>query len=182
MRSLLSFACIIFACIAVTSCGTNKKEWTTITSGDGGFSILMPPNTVKKDKMEVTSFGKQMIHFISWKPSNFSIDKFKLFEISYTACPDRFITDSIMREVMLDSSISMRKKDFTDKDFPSQAIELNGFPGRAFIFDMPSNNTIAIVKECFVNNRRYDLTVVAKRDQGTNVEIANFFNSFQIIR
>jgi len=87
-----------------------------------------------------------------------------------------------MREVMLDSSISMRKKDFTDKDFPSQAIELNGFPGRAFIFDMPSNNTIAIVKECFVNNRRYDLTVVAKRDQGTNVEIANFFNSFQIIR
>ena len=83
---------------------------------------------------------------------------------------------------MLDSTVNMRKKDFTERDFPSEAIELNGYPGRAFIYDMPSNNTVAIVKECFVNSRKYDLMVVAKKDQGTNEEVSNFFNSFQVIR
>jgi hypothetical protein len=180
MRSLLQFAFMILCCCTLLSCSNKEKEWVTYTSGDGGFSVLMPANPVKREKTEVTPFGKQVVHFISWKPSSFSINKLKLFEISYTDCPSRYITDSIMQSVMLDSSINMRKKDFTEKDFPSENIEFNSYPGRAFILDVKDD--ITIVKEFFANNRRYDLVVVVKKTQGSNAEAASFFNSFQVIR
>lgn len=144
---------------------------------------MMPPNTVKSEKVEVTAFGKQKVHFITWKPSTFSIDKFKLFEVSYTTCPPSLVRDSMMVDFMLDSCIRMRKLDFTEKEgIAVQNIELNGYPGRAFFFDVPNASQIVIVKECITNGRKYDLTVIANKDQGTNSEIARFFDSFQTLR
>ena len=81
---------------------------------------------------------------------------------------------------MLDSCMRMRIKDFTDKDMNGEPIDFNGYPGRAFIFE-GGNNTTVTVKEFFANNRKYDLCVVAKSNQGTSTEIGTFFNSFQII-
>jgi hypothetical protein len=143
----------------------------------------MPPNTVKSEKVEVTAFGKQKVHFITWKPSSFSINKFKLFQVSYTDCPAKIIGDTMMTDFMLDSSIRMRKLDFTEKDnIVVQNIELNSYPARAFFFEVPKGGQIVIVKECITNNRKYGLTVIANKDQGTNPEISKFFDSFEALK
>jgi hypothetical protein len=179
------FFFFIFICpyLLLLSCRENNSKWAKYTSKDGAFSIYMPADIVRSEKTEVTAFGKQVTHFVTWKPSSFAIDKFKLFQVSYTDCPSRFIGDSNRLNTSLDSSINLRKNDFTElKDIDAQSISLNGYPGRAFIYDESKMSTFAIVKECISNNRKYDLTVVAKKDYPTNAEINNFFNSFLILR
>lgn len=182
MRSSIYIIALCVISVYLSACGGAKSGWAVYTSGEGGFTVEMPADPKKTQKDEITAFGKQTVHFISWKPSTFSIDKFKLFQVSYTNVPASLASDSIMMDVMMDSCIRMRVKDFTEKDVNTEPIELNGYPGRAFIYDVPGNNTIAIVKQCIVNNKRYDLTVVAGRDQGTNPEINRFFNSFQVLK
>jgi hypothetical protein len=141
------------------------------------------PNQITKEKKTIVNKhgGKQEIYFISWRPSSFAIDKFKLFEVRYTDFSGHF-SDTVVSQ-KLDSFINIRKNDFTEvKDIEAVPISLNGYPGRAFIYDDPKATTIAIVKECITNGRKYDLTVVAKKDYPTNAEISKFFNSFQVLK
>ncbi len=180
MRSIIRISVLVLSISFFASCGGNDGKWAEYTSGEGGFSINMPAKTMKTEKVEVTPFGKQKVHFITWKPSTFAIDKFKLFQVSYTDCPPRFTSDSVLTDFMLDSSIRMRIKDFTEKTYPAETIELNGYPGKSFIMDNGGNTVI--VKQCITNGRRYDLVVVAKNGQGTNPEIGEFFNSFKVLK
>ncbi len=178
----LSVVVLLLGALLIAGCAKNT-QWSKYTSREGGFSIYMPSEITKSEKREVTPFGKQTTHFITWKPSSFAIDKFKLFQVSYTDCPARYTTDSAHLNSILDSCIDLRKMDFNEsKDIESQVIELNGYPGRAFIYDEPRGTTIAIVKICIVNNKKYDVTVVAKKSYPTNNEIAAFFNSFQVLK
>lgn len=165
--------------LLLSSCGEATK-WGKYTSKEGGFTVNMPLNPKKWTKREMTIFGKRETHYITWKPSSTALDKFKLFEVSYTDANGAIPRDSLRLSALLDSGINLRKKDFTEADIEAQPIELNGYPGRAFIYDQPRGSTVAIVKICIVNNRKYDLTVVAKKNYPTNEEINTFFNSFQI--
>ena len=184
----LKVAAIAASGIIFNSCGgdsnSNNNSWTQVTNAEGGFMISMPGDTKleKSEKTEVTPFGKQVVHFLTWKPKTFSINKFKLFQVSYTDCPARYLSDTIMQQVMLDSSIRMRARDFTEKAIVAENIELNGYPGRSFIYQIPHDNNLANVKQCFTNNRRYDLIVIARSDEGTNNEVGHFFDSFQALK
>jgi hypothetical protein len=159
----------------------NKSEWAIFSSGPGAFSVNMPVKPELTQKTEVTPFGKQVVHFVTWKPSAVSISKFKLFQISYTDCPQTVVADTIMTQVMLDSSIKMAKQEFSEKELSVENIELNGYPGRAFIYEA-KGNTVVIVKQCITNNRRYQLTCITRGNMGTNPEVANFFDSFQALK
>jgi hypothetical protein len=82
----------------------------------------------------------------------------------------------------LDSSINLLKKDYTELDLPSENISIEGYPGKAFIFDDEKDNSTTIVKEILANNRIYCLTAVAKKDYPTNNELNSFFDSFLVLR
>ena len=180
MHKLLKPITICSVFCFLLSCAGDHIVWEKYTSNEAGFNILMPQPIKKKDQKGI--FWKATTHFISWTPPTFAIDKFKLFQISYTDCPPSVATDSLLMNVMLDSAIMIRKKDFTEaEDIPSQTIELNGCPGRAFFFDGGSN-TLVTVKECIANGKLYDLTVISKMNYSTNNEINTFFNSFQTFR
>jgi hypothetical protein len=173
--------CIGFCLLAVLqSCSNGGADWGTYNSADGGFTIEMPTDTKTSEQTLPTPFGKQPVHFVMWKPSSLTIDKFRLFQVSYTSVPPRAFADSFTIQSVLDSSIAMRVKDFADVDMDIYPVTVNGYPGRAFIFDLPENSTIAVVKECLVNHKIYDLTVVLKRNYATNTEVNNFFNSFRV--
>lgn len=172
----------LLLCMSVMACKSqNNNQWSVFTSGPGAFSVNLPGKPELTQKTEVTPFGKQVVHFVTWKPSAVSISKFKLFQIAYTDCPQSIIADTIMTQVMLDSSIKMSKSEFSDKDFTVSNIELNGYPGRAFIYEA-KGNTVVIVKQCITNNRRYELTCITRGNMGTNPEVANFFDSFQALK
>ena len=166
-----AFFCILSSC-------TDETPWTQYTSKEAGFTIFMPAGAVKTDK----KIGKEVIHYITWKPTSFALNKFKMFEVSYTDYPGNIGADTVMLNSLLDTAINQRKKDFNETDIVSQAISINGYRGRAFIYEVPKGNTITIVKECIAGNRRYDVTVIAKKDYPTNDEINRFFNSFQVLR
>jgi hypothetical protein len=182
-KKLLNGVFFLVASSSLVSCGNNNdNKWEVYKSGDGGFSINMPAKPEKSEKVEVTPFGKQKVHFITWRPGAMSIDKFKLFQVSYTDCPDRFFLDTFTLLKVMDSSIKLRKVDFSEKEFKDETIDFNGYPAKAFIFDEDKNNEIVMVKQFYTNHRRYDLCVVVKRNQGTNNEVNEFFNSFTIMR
>jgi hypothetical protein len=180
MRAFANPIVICLTFLVCLSCSTHRNKWTKYS--DRTFSASMPEGAVLSDKQEVTPFGKQSVHYVTWKPSTLELNKFKLFQVSYTDCPARFTGDSMKMNAALDSSINIRKRDFTENDVASQPIEINGYPGRAFILDPPRDNVITIVKQVIANNKRYDLVVIAKRDYPTNEEISHFFNSFQVLR
>ncbi len=180
MRNLVKLTAVCLSLFLLASCGNNNVDWEKYTSNEGGFIIQLPTPVKKTDKKDI--FWKGTTHFFSWKPSAFAIYKIKLFQVSYTDCPPGVSTDSLLLNVMLDSAIMVRKKDFTDaEDIPSQTIELNGYQGRAFFFD-GGGNTLVTVKECIANNRLYDLVAITKKNYSTNNEINTFFNSFQPFR
>ena len=166
----------------LSSCANNNLKWQRYTAGDGSFYISMPEGYTKTEKRENTVFGRQVVHYINWKPSVFALDKFKLFQVTYTDCPVGFTSDTLSLGALLDRSITERKKDFPEVDVDAQNIEICGYRGRAFIYDPPSDNVITIVKQCIANKRLYDITVIAKRNYPTNIEIGTFFNSFQVLR
>lgn len=180
MRLFKSSLITVLAASLLVSCSTHKNKWAKYS--DRNFSINMPEKPVVSDKQENTPFGKQTVHYVTWKPETLELNKFRLFQVSYTDCPARFTSDSGRINAALDSSINSRKRDFTDNDIISHPIEMNGYPGRAFIYDPPGDNVITIVKQVIGNNKRYDLIIIAKRDYPTNDEVSNFFNSFQVLR
>lgn len=184
MRSIGLFQFLILvALLSLSSCLSGvKKDWKTYTSAEGAFTISTLGDFEKTTVNELTPYGKQPVHYLKWKPSSFSISKIKLIQVTYTDCPAKYIVDSNFRNVMLDSAIKMRARDFSDTYETFQNIELNTYPGRTFVFDVPTSNSIAIVKLCVVNNRKYDLTMVVSRDQGSNDEQSTFFNSFSVLR
>ena len=166
--------------LAISACSSHKNRWSKYA--DKSFSIRMPEERKEYDKIQVTAFGKQNVHYIEWRPQSLELNKFKLFQVSYTDCPQRFTTDANRINEALDSSINVRKRDFTELEVSTQPIDLAGYPGRAFILNLPADNVITIVKQVIAGNRRYDLTVVAKKDYLTNNEMNDFFNSFQVFR
>ena len=176
MHSAFRFVIAGLFVMFLASCSQETAKWSEFTSNEGGFSINMPNPVKKSQKKMETAFGKQMAYFYTWQPPGTAIDKFKLFEVSYTSCP---AADSSRIEEMLDKAIEIRKKDFSESDIPAQNIELNGYPGRAFIYDEARGNTLVIVKLCIANSKLYDLVVIAKKNYGTNNEVNDFFNSFQ---
>lgn len=182
MRQFLNLIVIGSIVCMLSSCAQSDLKWQKYTAGDGSFSISMPENYIKTEKRENTVFGRQVVHYIFWKPSVFALDKFKLFQITYTDCPRGFTSDTLTLGALLDRSITERKKDFTEIDVESQNVDVSGYRGRAFIYDAPSDNVITIVKQCIANNRLYDISIIAKRNYPTNIELGNFFNSFQVLR
>lgn len=182
MRILTTLSIVICAGIFFSSCGTNNVKWAKYTSPNGGFSVVMPENPKVTDKQETTPFGKQKVHYVTWKPATFELNKFKMVQVAFTDCPAGYMADSVHSNAVMDSSINQRKRDFTDADVLSHPIDINGYPGRAFIYDPAGENAITIVKQCFANGRRYDLTVIAKRDYPTNNELNDFFNSFTVLK
>ena len=181
MRSFAKFIVLICLLAVVSSCSDDNHPWAKYTSAEGGFTVMMPSRVKKSEKKEYTVFGKQITHFVTWKPSSFAIDKFKLFQVSYTDCPPRIAADSALLNSALDSAMAIRKKDFTEGDLEAENVDLNGDPGRSFLF-VNKDEDVAIVRECIVNNRKYDLTVVTKKNYKTSAEVGTFFNSFQSLR
>ncbi len=184
MRKFIHLVSIGLCILLLPACSEEKfSSWSRYTSQSGAFSIEMPPHPKTVDKTEATVFGKQVVHYVTWKPGTFALDKFKMFQVSYTDCPQRFTSDSTTLNAALDSSINHRKTDFTEiDDIVSQPIQLNGYKGRTFIYSREGDNTVTIVKEYIIQNKKYDLTAIVKKNYNTSAEINTFFNSFQVLR
>ena len=182
MRIILRLFFICFGIFILSSCNPKNIPWEKYTSTEGAFSIYMPAPIKKKDKKGFSIFGRQVVsHFLYWDPPTFTIDKFKLFQVTYTDCPANICRDTALLNTMLDSAIITRRRDYTDAEIPIQNIALNGYAGRAFFYDGEGNMLVS-VKTCLVHDRIYDFVVVSKKNYATNKEVSDFFDSFQSLK
>ena len=178
MRSCINVVTIAILFVVLSSC-KDETKWAQYTDKNvGGFTVWMPAGPIKSDK----KVGRQLIHSVTWTPTAFGLNKFKMIEVSYTDYAADPGNDTARIAALLDTAINDRKKDFTEVDVESQAITFNGYPGRCFFYEPPRGNTITTVKECLVGHRRYDLIVTAKKNYPVNDEMNRFFNSFQALR
>jgi len=172
---------LVFICMLVISCSPSGKSVKYASNADG-FSVYFPATPKTSVKQDLTTFGKQAVHYVTWKPGTFDINKLKLLQVSYTDCPRSASADSVRLNITLDSSINMIKREYTELEVRSEAITIEGYPGRAFIFQSEKENSTTIVKQLLANNRIYTLTAVAKKDYPTNDELNKFFDTFLILR
>jgi hypothetical protein len=180
MRVLSNIA-LISLLFMLPACHTNNS-WAKYSSNADGFTIYMPVGPKSMVKQQKTAFGTQQVHYIYWKPATFDINKLKLLQVAYNDCSRRGGADSAYTNQALDSSINLRKRDYTDLEVTDEHITLEGYPGRAFIYQDEKENSTTIVKTIMANNRIYTLTAVTKRDYPSNAEMNTFFDSFQILR
>ena len=72
MRAFFNLALIITGTLSVvltlSSCSNNVSKWTKYS--DRNFSITMPEKPQVYDRQEATPFGKQTVHYVSWKPES----------------------------------------------------------------------------------------------------------------
>src|ERR1700684_4024027 len=106
MRRFLSLVVISSVVFMLSACTSGSLKWRKYTAGDGTFSINMPDGYVKTEKSENTVFGRQVVHYVTWKPSVFALGKFKLFQITYTDCPKGYTSDTLSLGALLDRSIN----------------------------------------------------------------------------
>ena len=181
MRRFTIFIAIVSTAFLIQSCHKNRG-WIKYSSNEDGFTVYLPAQPVKSVKQELTSFGKQSVHYVTWKPGTLDINKLKMLQVTYTDCPRRASADSVSLNATLDSSINLAKKTFTDLDVSSERVTVEGYPGRAIIVQDDRDNTTTIVKEILANNRLYAITAVAKKNYPTNDELNTFFDSFLVLR
>ena len=182
MRNLVKTVLLIAPVFLFSRCSNNETKWQKFNANEGGFTIDMPSPVTKSEKQIPFFYGKQIVHFYTWKPATFEIQKFKLFQVSYANCPARTTSDTNYLRAVLDSAIELRKKDFTEKtEIESEDIDFNGYMGRAFFYD-GGGNTLVTVKEFIANSRLYDLTIISNKNYPTANEANNFFNSIQVSR
>jgi hypothetical protein len=177
MRHFLSLIVISLIILTLPACSKKDRKWVKYTAGDGSFSIKMPENYTVSEEKENTIFGKQVVHYVSWKPSALSLDIFKSFQVKYTDCPQGMPADTVLNRYIAD-----RIKAFDEVKVEPQSIHIGHYPAREVIYDPPSDIVIIIVKECVADNRLYDISVIAKRNFPTNVESGIFLNSFQVLK
>ena len=181
MRAFINLLVIISVVFTLQACH-EKHGWIKYSSNEDGFTIYLPAAPLKSVKQEMTAFGKQAVHYVTWKPATFDINKLKLLQVSYTDCPRRGSMDIPLRNAILNISLDLIKKDFTESELQNVPISIEGYPAMAFIFDDDKETLVAIVKACIANNRIYFITAVVKKDYPTNNELNIFFNSFQVLR
>ncbi len=90
--SHLVILCTLF--LVLSSCAEKETKWDKYNVPEGNFSIQMPVDAKKFIRQEETIFGKQAVHYLSWKPSTFSLNKIKLFQVTYTTCPRSAMSDT----------------------------------------------------------------------------------------
>lgn len=181
MRALINLTVIVSVLLILPACHS-KRGWVKYSSNADGFTVFMPAAPKTLVKQEQTAFGKQTVHYIFWKPATFDINKLKLLQVSYYDCPRHSRLDSTQLNAILDSNISHLKQNYTELDLQSERISIEGYPGRAFIFEDEKENSTNIVKAIFANNKIYIITAITKRDYPTNTELNIFFDSFLILR
>ena len=168
--------------VAFAACnGRGGRTLIPYKNDDGAFTVLLPGKPELTAKSRMTPFGTQTVHMVKWKPSGMEIYKIKVIEIQYMNSPASLTSDTTQLNIMLDSSIKMKEKEYTEKPIHVESIEFNGYPGRSFIYNLDNDNAVAVVKQFIAYNHLYEITVTASSNQGTSTEIGDFFNSFQVL-
>jgi len=181
MRALHSFLAILAASVLLFSCHPTVKSERYSSNADG-FSAYFPAKPVTTVKQEKTIFGTQAVHYVTWKPGTFDINKLKLLQVTFTDCPRSAAADSMRTAITLDSSMNLLKRDYSEFEIETHEVSMDGYPGRSFIYLDEKENSNTVVRQILANNKIYTLTAVTKKDYPANDELNSFFDKFQILR
>ena len=160
---------------------TRPKVWQPFTSADGHFSVLFPGTPQQSSGALKLDSGGKSTEYVLFFPNNNGID--------YSVCDDDYRQDALASP----PQVFLKKHEYyaslSQKPLTDTAINLDGFPGRAFTFmtpapSSPSGNTLTYARVFLAGTHLYTLEVVSSSipDKGYTATQANqFMNSFRIL-
>ena len=154
--------CCLLACVA---CGS----WQTVVSREGRFAIDMPVEP--RQRSGVVQLGGSWTTQIvfSARAEGFT------YEAAFFTAPREAgpVEDP-------DGFFEALTADMADKQdvFDNQPIALDGYPGREI--RIRDGGQVRIIRMYLVNNRRYQLTVVAPAVREAFPNVGRFFDSFRL--
>lgn len=142
------------------------------------YYILMPgkPDTSTVEKY-LAGYGRYSVH------RKVFVDSIYSYGLSVTEYPLSFGIDSQDSTQFIDSgfdgAISSQVK-VLKGTYPSEIkkISLNGFPGREYVIEVKSTNTLITSRMYLVNNKLYSLMVGTTKENSDNTYIKKFLDSF----
>ena len=173
----LAVALVLLSCGPIQRASTAPKVFT---SPDGSFSVTSPFDFSETTKILNRATGpvKQVVFFGG--------DDVTLYTVFYHDYPDSQIRPSAQtaldenRTAIVDALYAMHGRIVSEK-----SITLGDYPGRDLILDAiaPSGPTVAIyLRSMLVGNRVYGIEVVVQKGKYDAHAIADFLESFKIIK
>jgi len=177
MRSVANLlSAVVVILIGVMGSGAYAQEnsaWTSFTSAEGRFTVLMPakPNTEVKDTN--TAQGNLALHLFSAANDN------GYFLISYNDFPN---VDETNVQTALEAGRTGAIESMGGELVSERKISMGNIPGLEFSAKKISEGPeiIANARLYFVGHRLYQLLVLAYKPHADSPDIQKFLTSFEL--
>lgn len=172
---------ILFFILTVISLFENSN-WQKFTSEEGRFSVMIPGEFVRSDKLVNTDIGEMPCTSFVFQDT-FKFSKNKLYVINYCDYPvNTFHRDSIdLIEELLEISVVQENENLRGQITYDHKKRIEGYPGRMFRINYNNGNIVLKSKIFLVQDRFYTIKVYTEYKKSLNFDIDKFFNSFRLL-
>jgi hypothetical protein len=154
---------------------SDRIAWRDYTSKAGAYSILMPGQPDEQKQSVDTSAGRVDVYTSIFE------NRAGAFIVAYTDYPNDAVQGSDP-QALLDSAINNLQGTLLNK----ANITLDGFPGREFEVEIPSDGTrptgVMTARHFLVGHRLYQVAVVTPKNPSTPDNAPKFLDSFRLMK
>ena len=152
------------------------EKWETFTSKDGKYSVSLPGKPTESEKKVDSSTGELTIHMALLAPNNDLA-----YLVTYNDYPEAALSGTD-KDGMLDNVRDLNLKSFGGKVASEKKINIgkDKFPGREILLEKPSETAVYRARIFLVNNRLYQIVIVAPKDIATNMGTDKYLESFKL--
>ena len=156
----------------------SRPNWQEYRSQAGRYSVLMPGKPKEQTQSVNSAVGTLDMHIASYE------DRSGAYLIMYTDYPADLVNLD-RADAMLDGGARGAVENVNGNLIQQQDFPLGNIPGREIEFNAPAQGaqpaTRVKVRYFLVNNRMYQVMVVAQQSQGLPVDTQKYLDSFKLI-
>lgn len=164
-----TLAALLLVLLLLPAC--SAREWTPLTSAEGGFRVEMPGEPAREVLTVNTAIGPIEL-------TTFALEeRERAFVVSFADYPEEHVRARGPAE-LLDGARDGAVANLQGRLLTELLIEHEGHPGREFRIEVPGGTATSQVRMFLVENRLYQMVVVTPREQAFSEDVARFLDSF----
>jgi hypothetical protein len=174
IRHFISLA--VAAGLCFTAAVRAEDKWETYSSKGGKYSVSLPGKPTESDKPIDSAAGEITIHMALLSPNNDLA-----YLVTYNDYPDAALAGTD-KEGMLDGVRDGNLKSFGGKVASEKKMTIgkDKFPGREILLEKAGETTVYRARMYLVNNRLYQVVIVASKDVATSKDTDKYLESFKV--
>lgn len=161
---------------ALVATGCQQAGWTTFSSREGGFSVLLPsPPTEQRQTVNTVAGPIEAYFFVVDRQKQ---DRF-VYTVAYSDYPDA-VVEKRDPGAILDGARDGAVKNVRGRLLSELSLSLGGHPGREINIAVEGTHTIR-ARLYLVNNRLYQVSVLAPSEKLGSKNVGQFLDSFTLL-